>query len=133
MRGDAVPIVGQANRPRNGQVQRITCVGSKRTAFKGENQMSDLRSPQKLTSCRHPLEAEMLANHLKAAGIDARTTNTTISNGAIEFALIDPEVLVPAEQIAVAQTLLEEFRADSDVDWDTVDVGEPEDAEEAAS
>ena len=95
--------------------------------------MSDLRSPQVLTSCRHPLEAEMLVNHLKAEGIDARTTNTTIANGAIEFALIDAEVLVPSEQLVAAQQHLEEFRAASEIDWDTVDVGDPEDAEEAAS
>ncbi len=95
--------------------------------------MNDLRSPQVLTSCRHPLEAEMLVNFLKAEGIDARTANTTIANGAIEFALIDAEVLVPSEQIGAAQELLKEFRAASEIDWDSVDVGEPEGTEEAAS
>ena len=88
-------------------------------------QRVDLRSPKVAATCRHPLEAEMFANELRANGIDAQTTNTTISGGAIEFALIDAEVLVPYESLEQAQQIIARLRKEqSNIDWNQVDVGE---------
>ena len=88
----------------------------------------DLRSPKLAATCRHPLEAEMLVNELRGEGIDAQTTSTTIAGGAIEFALIDAEVLVPAEDLDRAQQIIARSRQEqANIDWDEVDVGEHSD------
>lgn len=90
----------------------------------------DLRSPKVAATCRHPLEAEMCVNELRAHGIEAQSSSTTISNGAIEFAQIDAEVVVPAEQLEEAKAIVERLRNEqANIDWSQVDVGEMEVAE----
>lgn len=83
---------------------------------------TDLRAPKVLTTFRHPIEAEHLANQLRDHDIEVIISGGPIATGTIEFVQIDVEVLVPAEQLKTARSLMQEFEAnDSPIDWDAVD------------
>ena len=81
----------------------------------------DSRSPRLLTTFRHPLEAEQLANQLRENGIEALTTGSAIATGAIEFAQVDVQVLVPSEQLELARKVLADSQSTPPVNWDEIE------------
>ena len=85
---------------------------------------NDARSPRLLTTFRQPMEAEQLANQLRENGIEALTTGAAIATGAIEFAQVDVEVLVPSDQLDQARKVLADSQATPPINWDEVDCHE---------
>lgn len=87
--------------------------------------MADALNPVVLTTFRHELEAGVLVNHLRARGVEARSTGSMVSGGRVEIPA-DVEVLVPSGQLESARAMLSELDSnDGEVDWDLVDVGDP--------
>ena len=92
--------------------------------------MSPNEIPEELTSLVHvPTEAEAapIVDALKAAGISATMTGG-FTAGFIAEAPGDISIQIFKRDEAAASEILKDFKADNAaIDWDQVDVGEPED------
>jgi hypothetical protein len=92
--------------------------------------MSPNESPEELTSLIHvPTESEAapIVEALKAAGISATMTGG-FTAGFIAEAPGDISIQIFKRDEAAAAEVLRQFKADNaSIDWDQVDVGEPED------
>ena len=92
--------------------------------------MSLNESPEELTSLIHvPTESEAapIVEALKAAGISATMTGG-FTAGFIAEAPGDISIQIFKRDEAAAAEVLRQFKADNaSIDWDQVDVGEPED------
>ncbi|MGY8746496.1 MAG: hypothetical protein ACKVHR_00360 [Pirellulales bacterium] len=92
--------------------------------------MSPNESPEELTSLIHvPTESEAapIVEALKAAGISATMTGG-FTAGFIAEAPGDISIQIFKRDETAAAEVLRQFKADNaSIDWDQVDVGEPED------
>ncbi|MDE0936913.1 MAG: hypothetical protein OSA89_13425 [Mariniblastus sp.] len=92
--------------------------------------MSPNENPEELTSLIHvPTESEAapIVEALKAAGISATMTGG-FTAGFIAEAPGDISIQIFKRDEAAAAEVLRQFKADNaSIDWDQVDVGEPED------
>lgn len=84
-----------------------------------------------LTTARTEWQAEALAAALRQRGVHAVTQGGMLSGFRAE-APAQVIVVVPRQDLARAKEALAQIGSDSiDIDWDEVDVGQPEEAEEA--
>ena len=92
--------------------------------------MSPNESSEELTSLIHvPTETEAapIVDALKEAGITATMTGG-FTAGFIAEAPVDISIQIFKRDEAAATEILKKFKADNAaIDWDKVDVGEPED------
>lgn len=92
--------------------------------------MSPNENPEELTSLIHvPTESEAapIVDALKVAGISATMTGG-FTAGFIAEAPGDISIQIFKRDEAAAAEVLRQFKADNaSIDWDQVDVGEPED------
>lgn len=88
----------------------------------------DPTAPAVLLETRNGFEAEAIAAALNNRGITARTADTAGST-VMSGVLVRPKVLVPENTLTLAKQVLAEVRAEmSDIDWESMDVGEREEA-----
>ena len=88
--------------------------------------MTDSSSPVVLASFPHELEAAALVNELEKQGIRAQSCGEAVAGFRAETpALVS--VLVTKGQLEFAKKIAEGFHHKVDVDWSTVDVGDPTD------
>jgi len=88
---------------------------------------ADANSPVTLRSVRFEPEAVFLVNALAEHGIDARTSGALTSAFRAE-APGDVKVIVRESDLPQARQALEQInRERGQVDWSTVDVGQPQD------
>jgi hypothetical protein len=82
---------------------------------------------ERLTSTPTEMEAGIIVAALEEEGIKSTMTGVNTA----EFRVAVPEwveVLVAREDLARANAVLDRLREDrADIDWDTIDVGPPED------
>ena len=72
------------------------------------------------------VEATMIADALTDRGVDARASGV-MTGGFRAEAPGSVKILVHASELQKARAVLEAYRREqSDIDWDAVDVGEPE-------
>ena len=93
------------------------------------------RDPVILLTVPTSFEAEIIKASLDAAGIEAQALTTLYDiDGPMSLASETPgvPVLVPRNQAQTAREHLEKIRNESlDIDWDKIDVGDQEEAENA--
>jgi len=85
-----------------------------------------------ITNCGSAIEAELLAQFLTESGVYAHASTLAGSTNPWELGSSVPfRIAVRREDAARAEELIREFRSRKqdpvEVDWDEVDVGEPED------
>lgn len=84
-----------------------------------------------ITNCGSAIEAELLAQFLQEHGIRADASTIVGSTNPWELGSSIPfRIAVPRRDFARAEELIREFRSRRhepvDIDWDEIDVGEPE-------
>ena len=82
-------------------------------------------TPVAIYSAAHEAEAAIVANALSNAGIES-TTHGDFSAGFRAEAPGEVRILIHKNDVAAAKAVLEDIKTDEEIDWDNVDVGEPE-------
>jgi hypothetical protein len=88
-----------------------------------------------LTTAKSDFEAQVIVESLRAQGIPAEAFTTAGTALPLQLGSTQPyRIAVRRRDLAAAGAALRAIRAESvDIDWDEVDVGQPEDAEPAAT
>lgn len=87
--------------------------------------MADLNSPRELTVVRTDAEATAIKTALAGCGIQASSTGTYTAGFQAE-APGTIKIWVREQDLEQAKTALQEIDGDSeDIDWSSVDVGDP--------
>ena len=81
-------------------------------------------NPVLLIACTHEHEAELIAATLRLSGIEADTVGGLLAGFRAECPAV-VEVFVDEGNLEPARAILHEYESRK-VDWDKVDVGEPE-------
>lgn len=81
--------------------------------------------PVVIYSAAHEGEASIVVNSLANAGIQS-TTHGEFSAGFRAEAPGDVKIFVNPEDVDAAKVVLEDIKTDEEIDWDNVDVGQPE-------
>ena len=81
-------------------------------------------NPVLLVACTHEHEAELIAATLRLSGIQADTVGGMLAGFRAECPAV-VEVFVDASDLETATAILCDYESRK-VDWDKVDVGEPE-------
>lgn len=86
--------------------------------------MTDARTPVKLATFTHELEAGVLVNDLRQRGIEAQSTGEALAGWRVE-APADVEVIVPVYQLEQAKQIMAGLNdSQQEVDWSQVDTGD---------
>lgn len=78
-----------------------------------------------ICSARHEAEAAVIVNALANAGVTSKTHGEFTAGFRAE-APGEVKILIHPSDVGAAKAVLKDIETDEEIDWDNIDVGEPE-------